>query len=91
MKASTKSVLFFMLVYMGSLSIFAMGVGYLYYMDEKHSLVTQLRLDMRYKVQSINTQLEFYHNNQSENFTFYEDGYGIALYDNQREHFICFL
>ena len=74
-----------MLVYMGSLSIFAIGVGYLYYMDEKNSLVAQLRLDMRYKVQSINSQLEFYHNQQSEDFTFYEDGYGIALYNNQRE------
>ncbi len=85
MKASTKSVLLFMLVYMGSLSIFAIGLGYLYYIDEKNSLVTQLRLDMRYKVQSINSQLEFYHNQQSEDFTFYEDGYDIALYNNQRE------
>ncbi len=85
MRASTKSVLFFMVVYLGSLSLLASGIAYLYYMDQKKSLIDQLRLEMRYKVKSINSKLEYYHLNQDEEFTFYEEGYGIALYDNKRE------
>ncbi len=85
MRASTKSVIFFMVVYLGSLSLLASGMAYLYYMDQKKSLIDQLRLEMRYKVKSINAKLEYYHLNQDEEFTFYEEGYGIALYDNKRE------
>ena len=85
MKASTKSVLIFMFVYLGSLSILGTGLAYLYYMDQKKSLIEQLHLEMRYKATSINAKLEYYHLNKSENFTFYEEGYAIALYDNKRE------
>ena len=85
MKASTKSVIIFMVVYLGSLSILATWVGYLYYMDQKKSLIEKMHLEMRYKARSINAKLEYYHMNQSEQFTFYEEGYDIALYDNKRE------
>jgi len=85
MKASTKSVIIFMIVYMVSLGILAAGMGYLYYMDQKKSLIDQLRFEMRYKTKSINAQLEYYHKNQSEDFNFYEEGYAIALYDNEQE------
>ncbi len=85
MKASTKSVIIFMVVYLASLSILATWVGYLYYMDQKNSLIEKMHLEMRYKARSINAQLEYYHMNQSEQFTFYEEGYDIALYDNQGE------
>ncbi len=85
MKASTKSVIIFMVVYLGSLSILATWVGYLYYMDQKNSLIEKMHLEMRYKARSINAKLEYYHNNKSEQFTFYEEGYDIALYDNKRE------
>ncbi len=85
MKASTKSVIIFMVVYLGSLSILATWVGYLYYMDQKNSLIEKMHLEMRYKARTINAKLEYYHNNKSEQFTFYEEGYDIALYDNQGE------
>ena len=85
MKASTKSVIIFMIVYMVSLGILATGMGYLYYMDQKKSLIDKLHMEMRYKTKSINAQLEYYHKNQSEDFTFYEEGYAIALYDNEQE------
>ncbi len=85
MKASTKSVIIFMVVYLGSLSILATWVGYLYYMDQKNSLIEKMHLEMRYKARSINAKLEYYHMNKSEQFTFYEEGYDIALYDNKRE------
>jgi len=85
MKASTKSVIIFMVVYLGSLSILAAWVGYLYYMDQKNALIEKMHLQMRYKARSINAQLEYYHMNKSEQFTFYEEGYDIALYDNKRE------
>ncbi len=85
MKASTKSVIIFMVVYLGSLSILATWVGYLYYMDQKNALIEKMHLEMRYKARSINAQLEYYHMNKSEQFTFYEEGYDIALYDNKRE------
>ena len=85
MKASTKSVIFFMIVYLGSLSILATGMGYLYYEDQRQSLIDKLRFEMRYKAKSINAKLEFYHTHHDEDFTFYEEGYDIALYDNQKE------
>ncbi|UPT76574.1 HAMP domain-containing histidine kinase [Sulfurovum sp. XGS-02] len=85
MKASTKSVIIFMVVYLGSLSILATWVGYLYYIDQKNALIEKMHLEMRYKARSINAQLEYYHMNKSEQFTFYEEGYDIALYDNKRE------
>ncbi len=84
MRASTKSVIIFMVVYLGSLSILATWVAYLYYEDQKNSLLEKTHLEMRYKARSINAKLEYYHTHQSEQFTFYEDGYDIALYDNQR-------
>ncbi|MCO4846029.1 MAG: HAMP domain-containing histidine kinase [Sulfurovum sp.] len=85
MRASTKSVIIFMVVYLGSLSILASWVGYLYYMDQKNSLIEKMHLEMRYKARSINAKLEYYHMNKSEQFSFYEEGYDIALYDNKRE------
>lgn len=85
MRASTKSVIIFMVVYMVSLSILAAGIGYLYYEDRKNALIDKMHLEMRYKARSINAQLEYYHLHESEQFTFYDEGYGIALYDNQRE------
>ena len=85
MRASTKSVIIFMVVYMVSLAILAAGIGYLYYEDRKNALIDKMHLEMRYKARSINAQLEYYHMHESEQFTFYEEGYGIALYDNQRE------
>jgi two-component system OmpR family sensor kinase len=74
-----------MVVYLGSLSILATWVGYLYYMDQKNSLIEKMHLEMRYKAKSINSKLEYYHMNKSEQFTFYDEGYDIALYDNKRE------
>lgn len=85
MRASTKSVIIFMVVYLVSLGILAAGIGYLYYEDRKNALIDKMHLEMRYKARSINAQLEYYHMHESEQFTFYEEGYGIALYDNQRE------
>ena len=70
---------------MVSLGILAAGMGYLYYMDQKNALIDQLRLEMRYKTKSINAKLEYYHKNKSEYFTFYEEGYAIALYDNKQK------
>ena len=85
MRASTKSVIIFLVVYLGSLSILAAWVGYLYYMDQKNSLIEKMHFEMRYKARSINAKLEYYHMNKSEHFTFYEEGYDIALYDNKGE------
>jgi two-component system OmpR family sensor kinase len=73
-----------MVVYLGSLGILATWIGTLYYEDQKKLLIDKMHLEMRYKARSINAQLEYYHMNQSEQFTFYEEGYDIALYDNQR-------
>ncbi|WP_309495758.1 HAMP domain-containing sensor histidine kinase [Sulfurovum sp.] len=54
-------------------------------MDQKNSLIEKMHLEMRYKARSINAKLEYYHMNKSEQFSFYEEGYDIALYDNKRE------
>lgn len=85
MRASTKSVIIFMVVYLGSISALAIWIGDLYFTDQKKSLIDNMRKEMRYKIRSINTKLEYYHKHQSEQFTFYEEGYDIALYDNKTE------
>ena len=83
MRASTKSLIIFLVVYLGSLSILAAWVANLYYEDQKRSLLEKAHLQMRYKAISINAKLEYYHTHQSEQFTFYDDGFDIALYDNK--------
>ena len=85
MKASTKSIIFFMIVYVTSMGILASTIGYQYYGSEKRSLVEKLRLEMRYKIKSINAKLEYYHKYKYEDFIFYEEGYDIALYDNKAD------
>lgn len=84
MNANTKSVILFLLIYLGSMGIFAVVIGFLYFHDEKSALIEQTRQAMQYKAKSINARLEFYHTNKSETFTFYDEGYGIALYDIDR-------
>ncbi|MDQ1340598.1 MAG: two-component system, OmpR family, sensor kinase [Campylobacterota bacterium] len=84
MQATTKSVLFFLIVYLGSMSIFGTGIGYLYYIDQKNALIEKMRSGMRNKAISINSRLEYYHETKSENFTFYDEGYDIALYDRDK-------
>jgi len=84
-KASSKSIIIFMIVYLGSLGILASAIGYQYYMDKKDSLIDKMRFEMRYKIKSINAKLEYYHKNHYEDFIFYEEGYDIALYDNKNE------
>ena len=83
MRASTKSLIIFLVVYLGSLGILAAWVANLYYEDQKRSLLEKAHLQMRHKAISINAKLEYYHTNQSEQFTFYDDGFDIALYDNK--------
>ena len=85
MRASTKSLIIFLVVYLGSLSILAFWVANLYYEDQKNSLLENAHLQMRYKAISINAKLEYYHTHQTEQFTFYEDGFDIALYDRERQ------
>lgn len=74
-----------MIVYLGSMSILGGAIGYQYYQDQKKSLVDKMRLKMRYKTESINSKLEYYHQNNENTFTFFEEGYGIALYDRNKE------
>jgi len=84
MRATTKSLLFFMVVYLGSIGILALWIANLYYEDQKKLIMDKARLEMRHKARSINAKLEYYHTHQTEQFTFYEDGYDIALYDNKQ-------
>ena len=81
MKAVTKSLLYFLVIYLGSIAVLAGIIGYFYYHDRKDDIIEQMRTGMRYKANEINAKLEYYHNNQDEKFVFVEDGYDIALYD----------
>lgn len=85
MQATTKSVLFFLIVYLGSMSIFGAAIAYLYYDHQKNALIEEMRSGMRNKAVSINSRLEYYHETKSENFTFYDEGYGIAFFDQNKE------
>lgn len=73
-----------MVIYLGSIGALGSVIGYLYYHSEKYKLVENLHMQMRYKARDINSKLEYYHNLESEEFTFYEEGYGIALYDKNK-------
>ena len=85
MKAVTKSVIFFLIVYLGSIAILASIIGYLYYHDQRDSIIDQMRIEMQYKAEDINEKLEYYHLNQSNEFIFEDDGYDIALYNKDKE------
>jgi len=85
MKAVTKSLLYFLIIYLGSIAVLAGIIGYFYYQDQKDSIIEQMRISMRYKAEEINAKLEFYHNTNSEEFVFAEDGYDIALYDQSEK------
>ena len=84
MKAVTKSVLFFLIVYLGSMAVLAGIVGYFYYHDQRDSIIEKMRIGMRYKANDINAKLEYYHETQGEEFVFTEDGYDIALYNRDK-------
>jgi len=90
-KAVTKSVIFFLIVYLGSIGILAGIIGNLYYYDQRDSIIEQMRISMRYKIKDINAKLEYYHLMKyynlakSEEFVFAEDGYDIALYNKDKE------
>ena len=62
--------------------------GYLYYYKEKDTIIEKMRFGMRYKVEDINTKMEYYHRVDAEEFVFAEDGYGISLY-NKDENIIA--
>ena len=81
MRAVTKSVLFFLIIYLGSMAALAGIVGYFYYHDQRDAIIEKMRTDMRYKAKDINAKLEYYHISKDEEFVFAEDGYDIALYD----------
>jgi len=85
MQATTKSVLIFLIVYLGSMGVFGAAIAYLYYDHQKNALIEEMRSGMRNKAVSINSRLEYYHETKSENFTFYDEGYGIALFDQNKE------
>ena len=85
MKAVTKSVIFFLIIYLGSISVLAGIVGYFYYHDQRGFIIDQMRTGMRYKAEDINAKLKYYHLNKSEEFVFAEDGYDIALYGKDKE------
>jgi len=85
MKAVTKSLLFFLIIYLGSIAVLAGIIGYFYYHDQKNTIIEQMRIGMRYKAEEINAKLEYYHNIRSEEFVFAEDGYDIALYNKEQK------
>jgi len=85
MKATTKSVILFLFIYIGSISILGISLAYHYFDDAKNQLVENLRMGMTYKVKDINARLEYYHKSKSESFIFPQEGYDIALYDKDRQ------
>ena len=84
MKAVTKSLIFFLIIYLGSIAILGGIIGYFYFHDKKDAIIDKMHVGMRYKAEEINAKLEYYHNSKKEEFVFSEDGYDIALYDNSK-------
>ena len=80
MKAVTKSLIFFLVVYLGSIAILGGIIGYFYLHDQKDAIIDKMHVGMRYKAEDINAKLEYYHTKGSEEFVFAEEGYDIALY-----------
>jgi len=80
MKAITKSLIYFLVIYLGSIAILGGIIGYFYLHDQKDAIVDKMHVGMRYKAEDINAKLEYYHNKGSDEFVFAEEGYDIALY-----------
>jgi len=85
MKAVTKSLIYFLLIYLGSIAILGGIIGYFYFHDQKDVIIDKMYVGMRYKAEDINAKLEYYHNKKSEEFVFTEEGYDIALYDKDKQ------
>ena len=84
MKAGTKSLILFLIIYIGSIGILGGIIGYFYYHKEKDSIIEKMRVGMRYKAIDINSKLEYYHLSKEEEFVFAEEGYDISLYDKDQ-------
>ncbi len=85
MKAVTKSLIYFLVIYLGSIAILGGIIGYFYFHDQKDVIIDKMHVGMRHKAEDINAKLEYYHNKNSEEFIFAEEGYDIALYDKDKE------
>jgi two-component system OmpR family sensor kinase len=85
MKAVTKSLIYFLVIYLGSIAILGGIIGYFYFHDQKDVIIDKMHVGMRYKAEQINAKLEYYHNKESEEFVFAEEGYDIALYSKEKE------
>jgi len=85
MKAGTKSLIFFLIIYLFSTAILGGIIGYFYYQSEKERIIKDMRVGMQYKAEDINSKLAYYHLSDQKEFVFAEDGYDIALYNNQEQ------
>jgi two-component system OmpR family sensor kinase len=84
MKAGTKSLILFLIIYIGSIALLGGIIGYFYYHNEKDTIIEKMRIGMQYKTMDINSKLEYYHQSQEEEFVFNEDGYDISLYNKDK-------
>jgi len=84
MKAGTKSLILFLVIYIGSITVLGGVIGYYYYHSEKNAIIEKMRVGMQKKAEEINAKLEYYHLAKEEEFVFAEDGYDISLYDNKK-------
>ncbi|SFZ97801.1 Two-component system histidine kinase DccS [hydrothermal vent metagenome] len=85
MKAGTKSLILFLIIYIGSIAALGSIIGYFYFQNEKSAIIENMRIGMRYKALDINSKLEYYHQSQKQEFVFNEDGYDISLYDSEKK------
>jgi len=84
MKAGTKSLILFLVIYIGSIVSLGAVIGYFYYHSEKNAIIEKMRVGMQRKAEEINTKLAYYHRTKEEEFVFAEEGYDISLYDNEK-------
>ena len=84
MKAGTKSLILFLVIYLGSIAVLGTVIGYFYQHNEKDAIIEKMRIGMQYKAEDINAKLEYYHLSKEVEFVFEEEGYDISLYDKEK-------
>ncbi len=81
MKAETKSLIAFLIMYLGSITLLFVAVGYLYFINEKARFVNEMEKTLQNKVHRIETRLEHDYQHRHKEINVDSEGDDIAFYD----------
>lgn len=85
MKAETKSLIAFLIIYLTSIALLFGIVGYLYFLTEKEQVVNKLQTKLHQKILHIKTLLEHDYLQRAQSVNIPSSGDDIAFYDADDE------